>query len=225
MVSDWKAKRKGRGRQLNLNYLPPHRAQAITYYSQGRNQDRLAECYYIAEDYSGLEKMAEALPENHRLLPEIAKMFASVGMCAQALFSFVKCNRIRDAIDVCVHLHQWNMAIDLAKQHNVREIDSLLAKYATHLLEKNNLVHAIELYRKAGRYLEAAKLMYKLAKEASAKRSQPLKVKKMFVLTGLLIEQYHEHNKLQAKAKNKTKKDVSSISILPEIWQKVMFYS
>lgn len=159
--------------------------------------------------------MAEALPENHRLLPEIAAMFSSVGMCAQALFAFVKCNRVREAIDMCVHLHQWNMAIDLAKQHNVREIDSLLAKYATHLLEKNNLVHAIELYRKAGRYLEAAKLMYKLAKEAASKRSQPLKVKKMFVLTGMLIEQYHEHNKLQAKAKNKSKKDVSFKSNFP----------
>ena len=54
------------------------------------------------------------------------------------------------------------MAIDLAKAHNVREIDSLLAKYAQHLLEKNKIVNAIELYRKAGHYLEAAKLLFKV---------------------------------------------------------------
>ena len=53
------------------------------------------------------------------------------------------------------------MAIDLAKTHNVREIDSLLAKYAQHLLEKNKIVNAIELYRKAGHYIEAAKLVFK----------------------------------------------------------------
>ena len=41
----------------------------MTYYVQGRNQERLAECYYILEDYAGLEKMVSSLPENHKLLP------------------------------------------------------------------------------------------------------------------------------------------------------------
>lgn len=41
----------------------------MTYYVQGRNQERLAECYYTLEDYGGLEKMVQALPENHKLLP------------------------------------------------------------------------------------------------------------------------------------------------------------
>ena len=45
------------------------RQQAVTYYVQGRNQERLAECYYMLEDYVGLEKMMNALPENHKLLP------------------------------------------------------------------------------------------------------------------------------------------------------------
>ena len=41
---------------------------AVTYYVQGRNQARLAECYYMLEDYNGLEKMVNTLPENHALL-------------------------------------------------------------------------------------------------------------------------------------------------------------
>ena len=41
---------------------------AVTYYVQGRNQERLAECYYMLEDYAGLEKMVNGLPENHALL-------------------------------------------------------------------------------------------------------------------------------------------------------------
>ncbi len=41
----------------------------MTYYLQGRNQERLAECYYMLEDYVGLQKMMENLPENHKLLP------------------------------------------------------------------------------------------------------------------------------------------------------------
>lgn len=41
----------------------------MTYYVQGRNQERLAECYYMLEDYVGLKTMMESLPENHKLLP------------------------------------------------------------------------------------------------------------------------------------------------------------
>ena len=41
---------------------------AVTYYSQGKNQDKLAHCYYRLEDYTALEKLANGLPENHSLL-------------------------------------------------------------------------------------------------------------------------------------------------------------
>ena len=46
-----------------------YRQEAVTYYVQGRNQERLAECYYMLEDYVGLKRMMDALPENHKLLP------------------------------------------------------------------------------------------------------------------------------------------------------------
>lgn len=62
----------------------------MNYYVQGRNQERLAECYYMIEDYTGLETLVNNLPENHRLLPEIAQMFASVGMSQQAVAAYTK---------------------------------------------------------------------------------------------------------------------------------------
>ena len=73
-------------------------------------------------------------------------MFLSVGLCEQAALSFEKCSRVKDAIDCCVLLNQWDQAINLAKKHSVREIDVLLAKYAAHLLEKNKKLEAIALY-------------------------------------------------------------------------------
>lgn len=45
------------------------RQEAVTYYVQGRNQERLAECYYMLEEYAGLKRMSDSLPENHKLLP------------------------------------------------------------------------------------------------------------------------------------------------------------
>ncbi|XP_071111924.1 WD repeat-containing protein 35-like isoform X1 [Haliotis cracherodii] len=190
--------------------------QAVTYYVQGRNQERLSECYYMLEDYSGLEKMVQALPENHKLLPDIAGMFVSVGMCKQAVEAYIRCNRVKAAIDSCVHLNQWNTAIELAKSHNVREIDSLLAKYASHLLEKNKIINAIELYRKAGHYFDAAKLLFKIADDQMKQGSKPLYLKKLYVLGGLLIEQYHEMMKLTSrnKGKNAGKKAVEATSAL-----------
>ena len=49
--------------------------QAVTYYQQGQNQEKLVECYYMLEDYEGLEKIVNTLPENHRLLAVSRPLF------------------------------------------------------------------------------------------------------------------------------------------------------
>ncbi|KAM7334874.1 hypothetical protein ACRRTK_005351 [Alexandromys fortis] len=191
---------------------------AVQYYVKGRNQERLAECYYMLEDYEGLENLANSLPENHKLLPEIAQMFVRVGMCEQAVSAFLKCNQPKAAVDTCVHLNQWNKAVELAKSHSMKEIGSLLARYAAHLLEKNKTLDAIELYRKASYFFEAAKLMYKIADEEAKKRTKPLRVKKLYVLSALLIEQYHEQmkNAQRGKVKGKNSEATSALAGLLE---------
>lgn len=194
------------------------RLNAIQYYVQGQNQERLAECYYMLEDYVGLENLASSLPENHKLLPEIAQMFVRVGMCEQAVTAFLKCNQPKAAVDTCVHLNQWNKAVELAKSHNMKEIGSLLARYASHLLEKNKTLDAIELYRKANYFYDAAKLMFKIADEEAKKRTKPLRVKKLYVLAALLIEQYHEQmkNAQRGKVKGKSSEATSALAGLLE---------
>ncbi|TKC48108.1 hypothetical protein EI555_005264, partial [Monodon monoceros] len=191
---------------------------AVQYYVQGRKQERLAECYYMLEDYEGLENLANSLPENHKLLPEIAQMFVRAGMCEQAVTAFLKCNQPKAAVDTCVHLNRWNKAVELAKSHNMKEIGSLLARYASHLLEKNKILDAIELYRKASYFYDAAKLMFKIADEEAKKRTKPLRVKKLYVLSALLIEQYHEQmkNAQRGKVKGKSSEATSALAGLLE---------
>ncbi|KAM5143257.1 WD repeat-containing protein 35 isoform 2-T2 [Callospermophilus lateralis] len=191
---------------------------AVQYYVQGRNQERLAECYFMLEDYEGLENLVNSLPENHKLLPEIAQMFQRVGMCEQAVTAFLKCNQPKAAVDTCIHLNQWNKAVELAKSHNMKEIGSLLARYASHLLEKNKTLDAIELYRKASYFFDAAKLMFKIADEEAKKGSKPLRVKKLYVLSALLIEQYHEQMKSaqRGKVKGKNSEATSALAGLLE---------
>lgn len=168
---------------------------AVTYYSQGSNHERLADCYYTLEDYSSLEKLADSLPDNHSLLTGLAQMFVSVGMCEQAVSAYIKVSKLKEAIDCCVELNQWDQAVELAKKHNVKEIDSLLVKYATHLLEKDKILNAVELYRKANHFIEAAKLLTEAAKQASRQSLSPLKIKKIYVLAALLVECHQAHRK------------------------------
>ncbi|TRY60156.1 hypothetical protein DNTS_003730 [Danionella cerebrum] len=191
---------------------------AVQYYQQGRNQERLAECYYMQEDYDGLERLANSLQENHKLLPDIGRMFVTVGMCEQAVSAFLKSNQPKAAVDACVHLNQWNKAVELAKNHSMREIGPLLSKYASHLLEKKKILEAVELYRKAHHFLDAAKLMFKIAEEEAKKRTRPLRVKKLYVLAALLVENFHTQikNSQQNKSKGKKSEATSALAGLLE---------
>uniref|UniRef100_A0AAQ4Q112 WD repeat-containing protein 35 n=1 Tax=Gasterosteus aculeatus aculeatus TaxID=481459 RepID=A0AAQ4Q112_GASAC len=189
---------------------------AVQYYVQGRNQERLAECYYMLEDYHGLEKLTAVLPENHQLLLDIGQMFATVGMCEQAVTAYLKCSQPKAAVDTCVHLNQWNKAVELARTHNMKEIKSLLSKYASHLLEKNKTLEAVELYRKAHHFLDAAKLMFKIADEEAGKRTRPLRVKKLYVLAARLVESYHEQVKMSQQSKGKKTEAMSALAGLLE---------
>jgi hypothetical protein len=48
------------------------------------------------------------------------------------------------------------------------QIEGLLSKYASHLLEKEKWLEAIELYRKANHHTEAAKLLTDLAQKVGS---------------------------------------------------------
>ena len=74
----------------------------------------------------------------------------------------MQCGKVQQAIDTCVNLNQWNMAIDLAHGHNVRDTEPLLVKYAETLLDQNKTFSAIELYRKANHQVDAAKLLFEV---------------------------------------------------------------
>ena len=81
--------------------------------------------------------------------------------------------------------------MELATKYNQpTQISSLLAKYAQHLLDDNKVLQVIELYRKANHFLEAARLLMNLAKEETTKRASPLRIKKLYVLAALLVEDH-----------------------------------
>ena len=175
-----------------------HWSEAVKFYLQGNEKRRLAECYYRLEDYEGLAALVEGLVEGDAMLDEIADMFVTVGLCSEAVQAYIKNGKVKEAISVCVSLNQWDLAVSLAKQHNVKEIDALLAKYASHLLSKSKNFEAIELYRKANHHLDAAKLLFVQAEEAAKEGTHPLRAKQLYVLGALEIEAYHDAKRATA---------------------------
>ncbi|KAJ3096803.1 WD repeat-containing protein 35 [Phlyctochytrium planicorne] len=171
--------------------------QAITYYAQGRNTEKLIECYYIVEDFDSLEKIMFTVPESNPLLMNIAKKFVSVGLCDQAVTAFLKTGEVKAAIDTCVQLNKWNMAVELAEAHKFQGIETLLATYAAHLLEKKKWMSAVELYRKANYCQKSARIIYNLAEDMAKTGKSPLKIKKFYILAALEVERYHQLNKVQ----------------------------
>ena len=145
-------------------------------------------CYQILENYPGLEGLLATLPDGHALLSKLGEIFLNVGMAEQSLKAYLRCNNIKAAVNACVRLNQWDRAVELAKTHSFPEIDSLLLRYVSRLLEEGQLLEAVELYRKSNRSLEGAELLQKVCLEQQTQGASPLRLKKLHVLKALLVK-------------------------------------
>ncbi|CAD7934483.1 unnamed protein product [Amoebophrya sp. A120] len=168
-------------------------SHAAQYYNKARNYSSLVEAYYALEDYDSLQKFIPTLPEGDPLLKNIAEKLISVGLCDYGVKAYLRLNDVKSAIDACVLLNEWPLAVELAKKENLSEVEDLLAKYAQYFLEKNdmaNKIEAVQLYRKANKFTEAAKWLMTLADEikASSMQKNPSKMKKIYLLAGLELE-------------------------------------
>ena len=119
------------------------------------------------------------------LLRDVAKKFVGVGLCESAVKAYLRDGDVKAAIDSCVVLNQWDKAVELAERHNFQQIEALLGKYAGHLLEGQQVIGAIDLFRKANKHTEVASLLTRLAKSVAASKGPVLRAKKLHVLAAL----------------------------------------
>mmetsp|Transcript_25379 Transcript_25379/g.58463 ORF Transcript_25379/g.58463 Transcript_25379/m.58463 type:complete len:1193 (+) Transcript_25379:116-3694(+) len=178
--------------------------KAVHYYVQSSCYEQLVECYYVIEDFDALERLIDKVVPGAPLLSVIGDKFMSVGLSEQAVNSFLRGNDVKAAIDCCVLLNNWDTAVTLAEQHDFPQIESLLTKYASHLLADGRRMEAVELYRKAGRHADSAKLLGELAAEAGATKVHPLRAKRLYVLAALEVESYRKKNIDAAAASDAT---------------------
>ncbi|TYZ67233.1 hypothetical protein PybrP1_011840 [[Pythium] brassicae (nom. inval.)] len=159
--------------------------KAIKYFAQANNVHALTRCYYTLGDFNQLEALVADIPEHSPLLQEMAAKFTRAGLCKSAVEAHLRMGDVKSAIDSCVLLNEWERAVALAEQHNFPQIENVLAKYASHLLMNHKTLQAIELFRRANKSTEAAKLLGKLAREMNR---NPLRAKKLQVLAAFEVE-------------------------------------
>jgi len=164
--------------------------KAYKFYGKAKNLKAMVSCAYVLDDYAALEKLVQDIPVGSDFLRDVGLKFQSVGLCTEAVAAFLKADDPKAAIDACVLLNQWDQAVELAEQHHFQQIEGLLTAYASHLLQKEKLFQAVELYRKANRHTEAAKLLVQLATKAAASKVQPLRVKKLYTMAALEVDRF-----------------------------------
>ena len=164
--------------------------QAIPYYERAKANDMLIECYYIVERYNSIVNLIEVLPEGSPLLLNIGKKLQSIGLSEEAAQAYVKANDIKAAVDCCVLSNHWDKAVELAQQYSLPQVEGLMSKYVSRLLEQNKTLSAIELYRKANRDIESAKLLANLGHDIAKTKINPLRAKQFFVLAAIEVERH-----------------------------------
>eukprot|EP00904_Undaria_pinnatifida_P002695 jgi/Undpi1/12426/HiC_scaffold_5.g02098.m1 len=166
--------------------------KAVPFFKQAKNLEMMAECFYRLEDYAGLRELLDVLPHGSNELANLGTMFESVGLGEDAVRALLRLGNPKGAIDACVRLNHWGRAVDLAEKHDFPQIEALIARHTSQLLQKGDPLQAVEVYRMAGKATDAALLLAKLAEDAGRRRVDPLRAKKLHVLAACEVERHRK---------------------------------
>ena len=125
-------------------------------------------------------------PDDHSGWSELGDLMQSLGECELAAQCFLAADRPQAAIDCCVKLNQWNLAIRLATQQRGDRVKQLLAGYASQLAKKKRWLDVMQLYAQANQQTAAWKVLISIAERARQSNWSPWIMKKLYVLAGLL---------------------------------------
>ena len=166
--------------------------KAYKFYSKANNVSRMIECAYILDDYVTLTSLIDQTNPSSPYILSLAEKFQSVGLCAEAVAVYLKAEQPKAAIDCCVALNQWDDAMRLADEWKVDGVEGLLGSYALHLLGKEKWFSAVELYRKAGRHVDSARLLVDMAQREGRKQGKEVRVKKLYVMAAMEMERHKD---------------------------------
>merc|ERR1711871_379268 len=186
--------------------------KAAQYYSQSKNMEALANCYYRLEDFVELRRIKDAATDGTELLQDMATKFESVGLCVDAVDCHLRSNNPKAAVDCCVQLNHWDKALELAEQYDFPQVEGLLTRYASVSIQKNRKLDVVELYRRANKPNEASQWIAEIAEEAARKDVKPALAKKLHVLSALEVERHRQRATAKSDLATLTMGDSSAIA-------------
>ena len=184
----------------------------------------------MAGNWVGMQNIVEALLDGSEQLIDCAHLYRSLGQAELAVDCYLRGGKPEVACECAIELNDWQTACDLAEKYNIKNVAQTLEQKASKLLQANLELQACQLYRKAGNFLKAAHLLFSVAATEGTKISPlPLRVKKLYVLAALLVEQHHEQRKAQTGRLDtlgvlegvlrEEKKDIESSSMVDSAWR------
>lgn len=124
--------------------------KASQYFSESGNIEKLLECNYRLQNFEELSKLSTQLADSSPYLATVGSWFESVGMADEAVDCFIRCGNPKAAVDCCVALNKWGIALELAEKFNFPQVEGLLSRLASTLKSQGPMMQleAIELYRR-----------------------------------------------------------------------------
>ncbi|OUC41443.1 WD domain, G-beta repeat protein [Trichinella nativa] len=174
--------------------------QAAHYYELAHASEKLIQAYYLLDRFDDLRKLKTAV------------LFSSGGLYNEAEVAFLKCKECESN-----NLEMTNLSKQLTKLLKSHTKYQIVEQSNEITASKNiaQVVDAVRSCQKAGRYLEAAKLLHQLTKTDTVKTSGLSIMKQIHVLVALLIEEHKKRLKL--KQSSKKDKDKTNNAILSDL--------
>ncbi|KRX19175.1 WD repeat-containing protein 35 [Trichinella nelsoni] len=185
--------------------------QAAHYYELAHASEKLIQVYYLLDRFDDLRKLVDSLTDFDGL-KKTAVLFSSGGLYNEAEVAFLKCKECESN-----NLEMTNLSKQLTKLFKSHTQYQIVEQSNEITASKNiaQVVDAVRSCQKAGRYLEAAKLLHQLAKTDTVKTSGLSIMKQIHVLVALLIEEHKKRLKL--KQSSKKDKDKTNNAILSDL--------
>ncbi|ETO28493.1 hypothetical protein RFI_08636 [Reticulomyxa filosa] len=165
---------------------------------------------------------------------KIGEMFENFGQCEKAAEAYCKFGDIKCAIQCCItwnevsicifskiftiKLEQWGTAAKIGRVHDYKEVQSWIEKRVNTLLSQNKIFEAANVYHQSEMHLACARLLTREALKLSQLDNthvttmtplaiEPLKIKKLYVLSALEIDKHRKAMMKSHMANNHTAMD------------------
>ena len=106
------------------------------------------------------------------------------GLCDEVVNCYLRYEDIKKAIDTCVLMNKWNLALELEEKNNVFQIEGF--KFGTILMEKGKKMDLMELEY----HNRSSKILIKIAEDLKELNVSLITLKKIYVVTDLEIESF-----------------------------------